>query len=185
MGHEMTGTVYKLGDGISTDSLGKPLGVGDRVCYPPFFPCYRCYMCSKGEFNFCPNRVWCGPAAGVWPFFNGAFADFYYLPPRHWVYKVPDELGDEIIAPVNCAMSTVMSGLQSVKVGEGDYVVVQGAGGLGLAATALARDMGADRVIAIDKLQQRLDLARELGATHTINADEYERRKRASTASRC
>jgi len=71
-------------------------------------------------------------------------------------------------------MSTVMSGLQSVKVGEGDYVVVQGAGGLGLAATALARDMGADRVIAVDKLEQRLELAKELGATHTINANEYD-----------
>lgn len=174
MGHEMTGHVSKLGQGVTTDSLGRPLREGDRVCYLPFFPCYRCYLCAKGEINFCPNRIWGGPPAGQWPYFNGAFADYYYLPPRHWVYKVPGELTDAVAVPVNCAVSTVMQGLIMVGVGQGDDVVIQGAGGLGLSATAIARDMGADRVIVLDRLHPRLELAREFGATHTINVDEYD-----------
>jgi Zn-dependent alcohol dehydrogenase len=87
---------------------------------------------------------------------------------------VPDVLEDEVVVPVNCAVSTVLQGLTSVGVSEGDYIVVQGAGGLGLSAVALARDMGADRVIAIDRLEPRLELARDFGATHTININEYD-----------
>src|SRR3989337_1066488 len=49
VGHEMTGRVYKLGKNISTDSLGQPLKEGDRVCYAYFYPCYRCYHCSKQQ----------------------------------------------------------------------------------------------------------------------------------------
>ena len=56
---------------------------------------------------------------------------------------------------------------------EGQYVVIQGAGGLGLNATAMAKDMGADRVIVLDRLENRLRLAEEFGADHTINIEEY------------
>ena len=173
LGHEMVGRVYKLGKDIKTDSLGRPLREGDRLCFMQIFPCYRCYMCTRGEYNVCPNRVFGGPPAGQWPYFNGGFADYYYLPPRHWAFKVPDVLEDELLVPVNCAMGTVMQGLTTVGINEGDYVVVQGAGGLGLSACAFARDMGADRVIAIDRLDNRLQLATEFGATHTINIAEF------------
>ena len=54
VGHEMTGRVHKLGASISTDSLGRPLKEGDRVCYAYFYPCNRCYQCNKGEFSACP-----------------------------------------------------------------------------------------------------------------------------------
>ena len=56
VGHEMTGRIYKLGANISTDSLGRPLKEGDRVCYAYFYPCNRCYQCNKGEFAACPAR---------------------------------------------------------------------------------------------------------------------------------
>lgn len=174
MGHEMSGTVHKLGAGVTTDSLGRPLKEGDRICYMQVFPCYRCHVCAKGEFNVCPNRQFGGKPAGEWPYFTGAFADYFYLPPRHWVYKVPDDLADEAIVPVNCAMGTVMQGLTTVGVALGDSVVIQGAGGLGLAATAIARHMGASDVIVIDRLDNRLALAREFGATHTINITDLK-----------
>ena len=174
MGHEMTGIVAKLGAGVTTDSLGRPLKEGDRLCYMQLFPCYHCYMCSRGEYNVCPNRKFGGGPAGEFPYFTGAFGDYFYLPPRHWAWKTPDELPDEVIVPVNCAMGTVTQGLTTVGVHEGDYIVIQGVGGLGLSAAAMARDMGADKIIAIDQQEKRLELAVEFGATDTININEFD-----------
>ena len=104
---------------------------------------------------------------------NGGFAEYYYLFPGHYVFKVPDELPDEAVTAVNCAVSQVIYALQIGGARMGDAVVVQGAGGLGLYATAAARDMGASRVITIDGLAQRLDLAQQCGADYTIDINEY------------
>jgi L-iditol 2-dehydrogenase len=90
------------------------------------------------------------------------------------VFKVPDELSDEVLGPVNCAMGTVTQGLTVAGIHEGQSVVIQGAGGLGLTATAMAKDMGADRVIVLDRLENRLRLAEEFGADYTINIEEYK-----------
>ena len=58
MGHEGTGMVAMLGAGVTTDSLGKPLGEGDRVVYYAVFPCYRCHLCLRGDTNWCVNRAY-------------------------------------------------------------------------------------------------------------------------------
>ena len=171
MGHEGTGVVHKLGAGVTTDSLGTPIQEGDRLMHVHVFPCYRCHMCNRGDTNLCANRQY--PTGDVWPYFTGTYADFLYLPPRHPAFKVPDELPDDIIGYVNCAMGTVTQGLLSAGAHEGQYVVIQGAGGLGLNAIAMAKDMGADRVIALDRLENRLELAEEFGADYTINIEEY------------
>ena len=150
VGHEMTGRVAKLGANISTDSLGQPLKEGDRVCYAYFYPCYRCYQCNKGEYSACPQKL-LRMVGGPSPF-NGAYAEYYYLRAGHWVFKVPDELSDEMVTPVNCALSQVTFGLRQAGFQMGDTLVVQGAGGLGANACAVAKEMGADMVIAIDGL---------------------------------
>ena len=171
MGHEGTGVVEQLGPGVETDSLGTSIKKGDRIVYAAVFPCYRCHLCLKGDTNWCINRG--AAAAGIWPYFRGTYADFLYLPPRHPMFKVPDELSDDILGPVNCAMGTVTTGLMRAGLGEGQNVVIQGAGGLGIHATAMAKDMGADRVIILDRLDNRLQLAEEFGADHTINIEEF------------
>ncbi len=171
MGHEGTGVVEKMGADVSTDTLGTPIEEGDRIIYSAVFPCYRCPLCLKGDTNWCANRGY--PAAGVYPYFTGTYADFLYLPPRHPMFKPPDELSDDLLGPVNCAMGTVTTGLMRAGAKEGNYVVIQGAGGLGLHATAMAKDMGADRVIVLDRLENRLSLAEEFGADHTINIEEF------------
>ena len=170
VGHEMTGRVAKLGANISTDSLGRPLKEGDRVSYAYFYPCNRCYQCNKGEFSACPNKV-LRMATNPSPF-KGAYAEYYNLQPGHWVFKVPDELSDEMVTPVNCALSQVMFGLRKAGLQMGDTLVVQGAGGLGTHACAVAKEMGADRVIAIDGVADRLELAKQFGADATINISE-------------
>jgi threonine dehydrogenase-like Zn-dependent dehydrogenase len=171
MGHEGTGVVEALGADVTTDSLGTVIREGDRIVYSAVFPCYRCPQCLQGDTNWCANRGY--PVAGVYPYFTGTYADFLYLPPRHPLFRVPDQLPDDILAPVNCALGTVTTGLQRAGLREGQYVVIQGAGGLGLNATAMAKDMGADRVIVLDRLENRLRLAEEFGADHTINIEEF------------
>ncbi|PYN11334.1 MAG: hypothetical protein DME05_24665, partial [Candidatus Rokuibacteriota bacterium] len=55
-GHEFTGVVHSLGKGVDTDSLRRPLKEGDRVAFPFFNPCNRCYWCVRGEHHACPHR---------------------------------------------------------------------------------------------------------------------------------
>jgi threonine dehydrogenase-like Zn-dependent dehydrogenase len=134
--------------------------------------CQHCQLCLMGEYNLCTGKMTV-PPAGVFPYFLGMFADYYYVPPGMPVFKVPGDLADEVVAPVNCAMGTVTQGLISAGAGEGQTIVIQGAGGLGLVGAAMAKDMGADRVIVFDRLERRLALAREFGADHAVNVDEY------------
>jgi D-arabinose 1-dehydrogenase-like Zn-dependent alcohol dehydrogenase len=172
MGHEGTGTVFRLGEGVTTDFLGAPLAEGDRVIHSVIVGCHRCHLCLRGEENLCLNKT-VTPPAGTFPYFVGTFADYYYVPAGMPVFKVPDGLRDDVLAPVNCAMGTATQALMSAGCGQGDYVVVQGAGGLGLTATAMAKDMGADKVIVLDRIDARLEVAREFGADHTINVEEF------------
>lgn len=172
-GHEMVGRVAKLGEGVTTDSLGRPLREGDRVVYAYFYPCRRCPVCLRGQFSACPNEIARRPL-GESPYFTSAYADYYYLRPGHVVYRTPDELTDEELTPVNCALSQVIFALQEAGLRLGDSFVTQGAGGLGLSALAVAKEMGASPLVAIDGVPGRLELARSFGADYTIDLNEYQ-----------
>ena len=171
-GHEMMGDVAALGKGVTTDSLRRPLKEGDRIVFAYFFPCMRCYNCIRGELGACKFRLGRKPLE-EWPVCNGGFAQYYYLRHQNFVFKLPDELSDDAAAPINCALAQVTEALHIGRVRFGDRVVVQGAGGLGINAAAVARDMGAHRVISIDGQPARLDLARRSGATDTIDINDY------------
>ena len=173
MGHEGAGVVYKLGKGVTADSLGAPLHEGDRIVHAAIDPCGRCHLCLEGRINLCLYKHGNRSKVGEFPYFQGTFADYYYIHANKSVFKVPDEVHDELLGPVNCAYGTVLQGLTVAQAGHGQSIVFQGAGGLGLIGTALAKDMGADQIIVLDRLENRLELAEELGATHTINIDEY------------
>ena len=178
-GHEMTGRVARLGAKVKTDSLGRPLKEGDRVAYTYFYPCGRCYACLNKEPANCPAKIERPRGPGEFPHFHGAFAEYYYLRPGGHLFTVPDELPDTLVSPVNCALAQVIFGLHQAGLRFGGSVVIQGAGGLGLQAAAVAKDMGAATVIVIDQLPGRLELARSFGADHTINLkDVPERRDR-------
>src|SRR5439155_1221141 len=94
------------------------------------------------------------------PHFHGAFAEYYYLRPGGAVFAVPDALPDEVVASVNCALSQVIFGLHKAGLRFGQSIVMQGAGGLGVQAAAVAKAMGAAPVIVVDQLPPRLELAR-------------------------
>jgi threonine dehydrogenase-like Zn-dependent dehydrogenase len=176
-GHEMTGRVARLGANVKTDSLGRPLKEGDRVAYTYFYPCGRCYACMNNEPAACPAKIERPVGPSVFPHFHGAFAEYYYLRPRGAIFVVPDVLSDELVSPVNCALSQVIFGLHQAGLRFGGSVVIQGAGGLGIQAAAVARDMGAQTVVVVDQIPGRLELARAFGADHTINVREIADRK--------
>lgn len=175
-GHEMTGRVARLGTRVKTDSLGQPVKEGDRVAFCYFYPCGRCYACLNKQPAACPNKVGRPLGPSQFPHFHGAFAEYYYLRPGGYIFRVPDDLPDELIAPVNCALSQVIYGLHVAGLRFGDSLLIQGAGGLGIQATAVAKEMGA-RVIVVDQLAPRLELATAFGADHTINVKELPDRK--------
>lgn len=175
LGHEMTGTIAKLGEGLLTDSAGQPLAVGDRVVYRYFTPCGRCHACMTGQDAACPMAFMSvvNPC-GAPPHFLGAYAEYYYLRPNQTVFKVPDNVTDDMVAPANCALSEVIYGLDKVGFGFGETIAIQGAGGLGLYATAVAKEMGAAKIMVIDAIDERLELAKAFGADDLIDMKEYK-----------
>lgn len=184
MGHEMTGRVERLGRDIKTDSAGAPLREGERVVYSYFYPCGRCEKCLAHDQHHCvARRIGAGRSrSDTPPHFTGAYADYYYLRPGHYVLKTPDPLGDLLVAPLNCALTQVIYGLHQVGFQAGEVLVIQGAGGLGLFAAAVARERGARQIVVLDRLAERLELAKQFGADHVVNVDDFpssEERTRA------
>jgi D-arabinose 1-dehydrogenase-like Zn-dependent alcohol dehydrogenase len=174
LGHEMTGRVAKLGAGVTTDSAGQPLKEGDRVVYPYFYPCGRCPACVKGQHAACPMNMFFMAPCDVPPHFTGAFAEYYYLRANHTVFKVPDDLSDMMVSSSNCALSEVIYGLERVNLRFGETIAIQGAGGLGIYATAVAKEMGAHKVIVIDGIDQRLELAKAFGADELVDMKQFK-----------
>lgn len=131
--------------------------------------CDRCHRCLGGQPNLCDNAYeFFGKQPAEAPHFHAAFATHYYIHPRQHVYKVPDEIPDSVAASANCALSQVTFGIDQIGLQYGENLLIQGAGGLGLNAVAVAKERGAT-VIIIDPSISRLEQARRFGADHTIN----------------
>ncbi|MFT4584170.1 MAG: threonine dehydrogenase-like Zn-dependent dehydrogenase [Gammaproteobacteria bacterium] len=170
LGHEATGRVHALGEGVTTDWNGAPLRIGDRIAYQYFQPCGRCRNCTRGMSEACMEsfKIRSGEL-DAWPYTRGSFADYLYLHPRQAIFKVPENVTDTMVVGANCALAQVIMGLERVNVEMGDRVVIQGCGGLGVYACAIAKERGAETVIAIDGIDDRLALATQMGADHVID----------------
>lgn len=181
LGHEMTGRVAKLGARVRMDAFGRPLKEGDRVVYTYYLSCGQCRACARGDYHVCMMSIGsvlrsCDKA----PHFHGGFADYYYVKGTQRVFKVPDTVPDAAAAGANCALSQVIHGFDAVGLRLGDTVVVQGAGGLGLLACAVAKEAGAGLVVAIDGIPARLETARRFGADAVIDMGEADARERVN-----
>lgn len=171
-GHEFVGEIYELGEGVTCDSMGQPVKVGDRVVAPYYITCGECGPCQAGRYDLCENAyIHLGSAPSEWPYFGGTFATHYYLYPNQKFYKVPENVADELAVGVNCAFSQVYYGLERAELKEGETLLIQGAGGLGLYAAAIAKEKGA-RVIVMDGVKSRLDMAKQFGADEVIDISE-------------
>ncbi|MCI4439294.1 zinc-dependent alcohol dehydrogenase family protein [archaeon] len=161
LGHEFSGVVEKVGSKVSN------IKVGDRVVAEPNIPCGECKYCRMSERNFfCENLQ----ATGVT--IDGAFAEYVKVPAQN-VYKIPDSLTLEeaaLIEPLAC----IVRGLDNVGIKVGSNVAIVGAGPIGLLMTQVVNYYGASRTFVIDMDDDRLKLAKELGATYTINFKEQD-----------
>jgi S-(hydroxymethyl)glutathione dehydrogenase/alcohol dehydrogenase len=174
IGHEGAGVVEELGPGVTT------LAVGDHVVLCWMYPCGRCVDCGRGRPAHCPvalGRMFMGPDGGPRftvkgqgiPHWVGSFAEHTVLPESACVKIRPDAPLDKACL-VGCGVMTgVGAVLNTAKVEEGDAVAVFGAGGVGLNVIQGAVLAGAGRIIAVDLLDSKLALAREFGATDTVN----------------
>ncbi len=156
-GHEGVGHVVAVGAGV------KHVKEGDRVGIPWLYSaCGHCTHCLGGWETLCEDQQNTGYSV------NGGFAE-YALANADYVGHLPKNVGFVEIAPVLCAGVTVYKGLKVTDTKPGDWVVVSGIGGLGHMAVQYAKAMGRN-VAAVDVDDAKLDLARRLGATVTVNA---------------
>jgi putative phosphonate catabolism associated alcohol dehydrogenase len=167
LGHEITGRIIKLGSRSMTDIAGQPLQENDRVTWSIAAGCGECVFCKKWKLpQKCVKLFKYGHAScAEWPYFNGGFADVVYIRPGTAVLRVPDDLDDRLIVPINCALSTVMHGVEKMALHEGDTAVIQGAGMLGIYAAAVLRNHGCAKVFIIDQDIRRLKVAEKFGGT--------------------
>jgi propanol-preferring alcohol dehydrogenase len=156
-GHEGVGFVSGVGAGV------KHVKEGDRVGVPWLYSaCGHCKHCLGGWETLCEDQLNTGYSV------NGGFADYVVADPD-FVGRLPDAIAFDEIAPVLCAGVTVYKGLKVTDTKPGDWVVISGVGGLGHMAVQYAKAMGLN-VAAVDIDDGKLDLARALGATVTVNA---------------
>lgn len=174
LGHEMVSEIQKLGASVTTDFAGSPVKTGDRITALYYLTCGKCFYCSNGQMNLCENaHDYYSKLSDEPPHFHKTFATHYYIHPDQHFFKVPDNIPDSVAAGANCALSQVYFGLEKSGVRHGEYVAIQGAGGLGLNATCVAREMGLISIV-IDSVESRLELAERFGADYTINMNDYD-----------
>ncbi len=174
LGHEITGRIIRMGTRITTDALGQPLHENDRITWSIAASCGKCVFCKDWHLpQKCLHLFKYGHASSLeWPHFNGGFAEIVYIRPGTTVLKVPDALSDEVVTPINCALATVMHGVEKMNLNGDDRVVVQGAGMLGIYAAAVLRDRGCRNVFVIDIDPVRLAMAEKFGAS-ALSLNEY------------
>lgn len=159
-GHELAGTVAAVGDGVTR------WRVGDRVTVPFVEGCGRCEWCAGGNAQVCPDQQQPGFSHA------GSFAEYVELRAADTnLVAVPDEVSFEAAASLGCRFATSYRALVGrARVRPGETVTVVGTGGVGLSAVMIAKSVGA-RVIAVDRHQVALDVARSVGADETVLAD--------------
>lgn len=160
-GHEGVGLVTAVGPGVTARK------VGDRVAIAWLGQaCGRCDHCVSGWETLCETQQNSGYSV------DGAFSE-YAVASAEYVVPVPDEVASFEAAPLTCAGVTTYKAIKVAGIRPAERVAVFGIGGLGHLAVQYARLVGAE-VIAVDVTDEKLDLARELGADHVVNAAKVD-----------
>ena len=183
LGHESLGRVIDPST-RPRDSAGVELAVGDRVSVVYFAACRSCPACARGDSQYCVHAYdhWM-QSPDVAPHFVGTHGTHYYAGPNQALFRVPDNVPSLMAASANCALAQVCAGIDRAAVHPGQHIIIQGAGGLGLYATALAKERGAT-VTVIDAVEKRLQTALAFGADYAISMQEHtdvEARRRLVT----
>ncbi|MBR5760481.1 MAG: galactitol-1-phosphate 5-dehydrogenase [Lachnospiraceae bacterium] len=156
LGHEFSGTVTEIGEGVTT------LKVGDRVAGIPLVPCMQCEDCQKGNYSLCKHYSFIGSRE------FGSYAEYVAVPERNAV-KFDDEVSFEKGAFFEPA-TVALHGLRRVDYKGGKNVAILGGGTIGLMTAQWAKIFGAKSVTVFDILDERLELAKKLGCDYGVNS---------------
>ena len=182
LGHEFMGSVVEVGPDVSN------LKVGDRVVVPFPIACGACNSCTTGLFSLCENsnpnagmaeKLWGHASAGMFGYshltggFAGGQAEYVRVPFSDvGPIKIESDLPDEKVLFLSDISPTAYMGAEMCDIKPGDVVAVWGAGPVGLLAISSAYLLGAEKVIAIDRFDYRLQMASEKAGAETINYDD-------------
>jgi len=179
-GHENAGIIVEMnGSGKEIEYSGMDLKIGNRITNCPNVICGGCWYCRNIHgYPYCSEHQGIGMTyySDRFPYIVGGWAEYMYLPPKTWIYQVPDYLSVEyaclselfvVTAILDRAKEYAAYGGKGFHFG--DTVVVQGAGPIGVLMMVKARILGAGKVIALDTMDKRLELAKEFGADLGIN----------------
>jgi threonine dehydrogenase-like Zn-dependent dehydrogenase len=179
-GHENVGVVEEVGPGGAQAWDGRPLASGDRVVPAPNRACGHCRYCLRRfPYYFCRNLENYGNSLSSRdaPHLFGGWSEYLYLKPGTAVFRVPEGLPSDVavlteIFAVTHSLERAAALPAPAGWRPGDRVAVVGAGALGLAHAIKAALMGAGVVVAVDRSQRRLDLARRLAGAETVPAGD-------------
>jgi len=175
LGHEIVGEIVEHRTKDLRDFNGVALSKGDRITWSIMASCQRCHYCQTGLPQKCKQvRKYGHLPLDRYPHLTGGYAEYICLMPGTALFKVPDDLSDEIVAPANCTLATAQNAVSTVRLSCHDTVLVQGAGLLGLYLCALAKSKGCPTVIATDLDPSRLQMARQFGADRCFAVEDYE-----------
>ncbi len=179
-GHENVGTIVEMnGKGCEIEYSGKDLKIGDRVTNCPNVICGECWYCRNVHgYPYCSRHQGIGMTfpSDRYPYIVGGWGEYMYLPPKAWVYKVPEYLPVEhaclselfvVSALLDRAKEYAAYGGKGFHFG--DTVVIQGVGAVGMMMAAKARLLGAGKIIALDEMDMRLELSKQFGVDLSIN----------------
>lgn len=187
LGHEVSGRIVTIGEGTE-DARG--LRPGDIVAAGFIMPCETCDQCLRGRDDLCveffaQNRLrgtlYDGESRLAMP--DGSFLAMYSMGglaeyavvPLSALTAVPVGLDPELACILGCSGLTSYGAVfRAGEVADGDSVAIVGVGGIGSSLIPMARSAGATTIVAIDVADEKLERARELGATHTVNARETD-----------
>jgi threonine dehydrogenase-like Zn-dependent dehydrogenase len=184
LGHEFMGEVVELGSEV------KNLQIGDRVVVPFTISCGDCFFCKRGLWSLCDNsnpnafmaeKVYGASPAGLFGYshmlggYAGGQAEYARVPFADvGPIKIPDGLPDEKVVFLSDIFPTGYMAAENCDIQPGDTVAIWGAGPVGQFAIKSAFMLGAERVICIDRIPERLQMAKEQGGAEVINFDEAE-----------
>jgi 2-desacetyl-2-hydroxyethyl bacteriochlorophyllide A dehydrogenase len=175
IGHEFVGTVLAAGDAVTR------VKVGDRVLGCFHTACGTCFFCLRGAYNACDEARVFGHGATLGSL-QGAQAEQVLVPRANLTLRqVPDGISDEAALFAGDVMGTAFHGVIEAGVRPGDAVAILGLGPVGLCAVQIAKAAGAAQVIAVDTVEQRLEVARGFGAT-AVHLTEEDPRAAVSAA---
>lgn len=172
LGHEGTGEIIKMGKNIKRDSAGKSLNVGDKIV-TCIIPCGECPTCLQHpeRTNLCENQGIYGLMTDDNIHLNGWFGDYIVIRKNSTVFNVSDmDLHSRVlIEPAAVVVHAVERAKTTGLLKFNSKVLVQGCGPIGLLLLSVLRTMGIENIVALDGNEKRLEMAKRLGATATVN----------------